>query len=103
MANTPVLTPREVDEALELLPAWTRDADRITAAFAMESFPVAIELVDRVAVAAEDAGHHPDIDIRWRTVTFTLTTHDAGGVTHRDLALAGRIQGSAQALGWRRP
>jgi len=48
-------------------------------------------VVDRVAEAAEAADHHPDIDIRWRTLTFTLATHSAGGVTAKDVDLAGTI------------
>jgi 4a-hydroxytetrahydrobiopterin dehydratase len=52
----------------------------------------AIEVVDRVAVLAEAADHHPDIDIRWRTLTFTLSTHDAGDkVTMADIRLAEQI------------
>jgi 4a-hydroxytetrahydrobiopterin dehydratase len=53
---------------------------------------VAISVVDAVAIAAEAADHHPDIDIRWRNLTFRLSTHDAGGrVTARDIALAHQI------------
>ncbi|GEL18549.1 hypothetical protein PA7_23860 [Pseudonocardia asaccharolytica DSM 44247 = NBRC 16224] len=48
-------------------------------------------MVDRVAEIAEQADHHPDIDIRWRTLTFRLSTHSAGGLTEKDLALAARI------------
>jgi 4a-hydroxytetrahydrobiopterin dehydratase len=47
--------------------------------------------VDRVAKVAEEMDHHPDIDIRWRTLTFRCSTHSAGGVTTRDIALANRI------------
>lgn len=55
------------------------------------SFPSAIDWVNAVAEAAEELDHHPDIDIRWRTVTFRLSTHSAGGLTTRDLDLARRI------------
>ncbi|GAB3858989.1 hypothetical protein GCM10029963_59570 [Micromonospora andamanensis] len=57
----------------------------------LASFPDAIAVVDRVAATAEELDHHPDIDIRWRTVTFRCVTHSAGGVTERDLRLARRI------------
>jgi 4a-hydroxytetrahydrobiopterin dehydratase len=57
----------------------------------LASFPAAIAAVDRIAVVAEELDHHPDIDIRWRTLTFTVSTHSAGGVTHRDVELARRI------------
>ena len=62
------------------------------------SFPAGIEIVRRAAALAEDMDHHPDIDIRWRRVRFGLTTHDAGGVTELDLALARRIDGIAAEL-----
>jgi 4a-hydroxytetrahydrobiopterin dehydratase len=54
-------------------------------------FPAAIAAVVRVAELAEERDHHPDIDIRWRTVTFTVRTHSAGGVTVLDIALAAAI------------
>ena len=57
----------------------------------LPSFPVAITVVDRVAEVAEELDHHPDIDIRWRTLTFALATHSAGGVTEKDFGLAARI------------
>ena len=56
-------------------------------------------MVDRVAEAAEAADHHPDIDIRWRTLTFTCATHSAGGVTGKDVELAGTIDGIVRAAG----
>ena len=55
------------------------------------SFLEGIELVRRVAEAAEASDHHPDIDIRWRTVTFRLSTHSEGGLTDKDLVMAGTI------------
>jgi 4a-hydroxytetrahydrobiopterin dehydratase len=59
------------------------------------SFPEAVELVRKVAEAAEAANHHPDIDIRWRKVTYTLSTHSAGGLTQLDLDLAAQIDSLA--------
>ncbi len=59
------------------------------------AFRDAIKLVDQVADAAEEMNHHPDIDIRWRTVTFTLSTHSMGGVTDLDISLARRIDALA--------
>jgi 4a-hydroxytetrahydrobiopterin dehydratase len=60
-------------------------------------FPSGIALVDAVAVAAEAAGHHPDIDIRWRDVLFVLSTHSEGGVTAKDIELAIQIDTLARA------
>jgi 4a-hydroxytetrahydrobiopterin dehydratase len=58
-----------------------------------------IRIVDDVAVVAEALDHHPDVDIRWRNVTFSLSTHSRGGVTDRDVELARRIDGIAERHG----
>ncbi|MGI5216393.1 4a-hydroxytetrahydrobiopterin dehydratase [Nocardia sp. CA-290969] len=89
--TTPLLTETEITDALESLSGWTRDGDAITRTVQAPTFPAGIELVQRVAEAAETANHHPDIDIRWRKVTFTLSTHSAGGLTALDVALAREI------------
>jgi 4a-hydroxytetrahydrobiopterin dehydratase len=86
-----LLDAAEITRALEDLPAWSGDTDAIRRTVEAESFPAAIALVNRVAEAAEAADHHPDIDIRWRTVTFVLSTHSAGGVTSKDIAMAAKI------------
>jgi 4a-hydroxytetrahydrobiopterin dehydratase len=80
-----------IDSALAGLDGWSGGPDGITRTVELSSFPAAIAAVDRVAEAAEAADHHPDIDIRWRTLTFTLATHSAGGVTPKDLDMARRI------------
>ena len=89
-----------VDAALVPLPGWVRSDGVITATYAMPTFPAGILLVDRAAELAEAANHHPDINIRWRRVTFMLTTHDSGGLTEKDLSLARGIHAAALALGW---
>jgi 4a-hydroxytetrahydrobiopterin dehydratase len=86
-----VLSPAELSDALAGLPDWSGDTTGIERAVKAPTFLDGIRLVDAVAAAAEAADHHPDIDIRWRTVTFRLATHSAGGVTEKDLALARRI------------
>jgi len=96
---TQLLESSEIDEALAGLSGWTRDGDSIRAQFSAPDFPTAIGLVDAVAIAAEAANHHPDIDIRWRNVLFVLSTHSAGGVTSADLALAKVISTQAAELG----
>lgn len=94
------MDPTTVAELIGEFPEWQRSGDTITATYAMPTFPLAIELVNRVAVAAEAANHHPDIDIRWRRVAFVLTTHDAGGLTNLDVELARDIHAKAVQLGW---
>ena len=65
--------------------------DGISRTVRLPSFPTAIAVVDRVAEVAEEIDHHPDIDIRWRTLTFRCVTYSANGVTTRDIKLAQRI------------
>jgi len=76
---------------VECLPDQVRAGGRagvISRTFPFPDFPAAMQFVDAVAVLAEQAWHHPDIDIRWNKVTLALTTHDAGGLTKRDFVLA---------------
>ncbi|WP_280413936.1 4a-hydroxytetrahydrobiopterin dehydratase [Nocardia carnea] len=89
--TTPLLTETEITDALDSLPDWSRAGDTINRTVQAPSFLAGIELVRRVAEAAEAANHHPDIDIRWRKVTFVLSTHSAGGLTAQDVALAREI------------
>ena len=96
-----LLDQTAIDAALSGLDGWTGGPDGITRTAELPSFPVAITVVDRVAEAAEEADHHPDIDIRWRTLTFTLATHSAGGVTAKDTALAARIDEIVRSAGVR--
>ncbi|MDO3702290.1 4a-hydroxytetrahydrobiopterin dehydratase [Micromonospora sp. C28SCA-DRY-2] len=86
-----VLTAEAVRDELGALADWSGDPAGITRTVELASFPDAIAVVDRVAATAEELDHHPDIDIRWRTLTFRCVTHSAGGVTVRDLELARRI------------
>lgn len=93
MTETPApLSSHEFRAALLALPAWSGDAEGIHRAVEASSFLAGIDLIRRVAGIAEEMNHHPDIDIRWRHLAFRLTTHDAGGVTGLDLALARHIE-----------
>ncbi|MGM7649199.1 4a-hydroxytetrahydrobiopterin dehydratase [Nocardia sp. JW2] len=87
MGNS-LLSDPEITIALATLPDWSREGDSITRTVKAPSFLDGIELVRKVATAAEQADHHPDIDIRWRTIRFTLSTHSAGGLTGQDTAMA---------------
>lgn len=86
-----LLDDAAITSALESLPGWERDGDSLVRTAQLPSFPAAITVVDRVAQDAERRDHHPDIDIRWRTLTFRLSTHSAGGLTDKDVELAGAI------------
>ena len=86
-----LLSADEVVANLAELPNWSGDSSGITRKVSLPSFPAAITVVDRVAEVAEQMDHHPDIDIRWRNLTFACATHSAGGVTGKDFELARRI------------
>lgn len=91
------LTDPQIDERLTRLPHWRRDGDSVRRTVEARDFPTAIAIVDDIAAHAEKVDHHPDIDIRWRTLHFTLSTHSEGGLTARDFDLAHYIDAAAQA------
>jgi 4a-hydroxytetrahydrobiopterin dehydratase len=78
----------QIKSALASVPDWKKKSTVISRTFQFKDFPAAIKFVYAVARIAEQAWHHPDIDIRWNKVTLALTTHDAGGLTKKDFALA---------------
>ena len=86
-----VLTNDQVDAALPDLDGWERSDGALRRSVKFPTFLDGIDAVRRVAEAAEQKDHHPDIDIRWRTVTFALVTHSAGGITDQDLQMAKTI------------
>lgn len=87
----PVLTDPEIQSALGSLPGWRRNGKAIERIFEFPGFKDAMAFVNRIAEAAEQADHHPDIDIRYNKVTMALISHDSGGVTQRDIRMAGKI------------
>ena len=89
------LTDQQLNEGLRSLPDWRREGDTLRRSIEAADFPAAIRLVVAVAEAAEAMDHHPDIDIRWRTLHFALSTHSAGGLTALDLDLAAQIDALA--------
>ena len=91
MARPPRLSPEDVSAALSGLPAWSGDADGIERTVKLGSFREAVDTVVAIADVAEEMDHHPDIDLRWRTVRVAVVTHSAGGVTALDLDLARRV------------
>lgn len=86
-----VLSAEQLASALAELPGWSGDPSGISRTVTAPTFLDGIHLVDAVAATADTADHHPDIDIRFRTVIFHLATHAAGGVTEDDLSLARSI------------
>ena len=83
-----------VAQALGQTPGWERAGSEIRRTYRFKDFREALAFVNRVGDLAERAGHHPDIDIRYNTVTLALTTHDAGGLSAKDFELARAIDRS---------
>ena len=89
------------DTALAGLPGWTWDEgrDAIAKSYRFPDFSAAFGFMTRVALAAEQADHHPEWSNVWNRVDILLTTHSAGGLTQKDVALAARIEALAAAAG----
>jgi len=104
MEAVEALAEEELAAALGTLAGWSGDIHEIRRTVVAPSFLEGLAIVQAVGVAAEAANHHPDIDIRWRKVTFALTTHDVGGrVSGLDVALAGTIDAIAAEHGAGQP
>jgi 4a-hydroxytetrahydrobiopterin dehydratase len=86
-----VLTTAEIGLALGKLRGWTAQGNSIVRTFQFGNFVEAINFVNKVAGVAEAANHHPDISINYNKVTLALVSHDAGGVTQRDMKVAAAI------------
>ncbi|MDT5076253.1 MAG: 4a-hydroxytetrahydrobiopterin dehydratase [Mycobacterium sp.] len=86
-----VLSNEEVDAALPSLDGWERTDGALKRSIKFPAFLAGVDAVRRVAEYAESQDHHPDIDIRWRTVTFVLVTHSEDGITQKDLDMAGQL------------
>ena len=86
-----VLSDAQVDAAAATLDGWARSDGALRRSVTFGSFLGGIEGVRTVAELAERADHHPDIDIRWRTVHLALSTHSEGGITEKDVELARQI------------
>ena len=85
------LSNTEIQERLKIMPEWSLAGGAIHKKFTFKSFIPAIGFVNKIAEAAEQANHHPDITINYSQVTISLSTHSEGGVTPKDFQLAGTI------------
>jgi 4a-hydroxytetrahydrobiopterin dehydratase len=95
----PKLTDAEVSAALAELHGWKLDAGMLMKTYKHATFPEAIVFVNAVAHLAELANHHPDVDIRYSNITLRLTTHDSGGITSKDVALAKEVEAARKKMG----
>ena len=91
MPRPPRLSDDDLAAALPGLPLWSGDGDGLRRTVELPSFRDAVAAIVAIADVAEEMDHHPDVDLRWRTLHLSLVSHSAGGVTEFDLALARRI------------
>jgi 4a-hydroxytetrahydrobiopterin dehydratase len=82
------LSPNEIQQHLKSLHGWSLIDNQLSRTYKFHNFLAGINFIDHLALLAEAAQHHPDIDIRYTSITLRLTTHDAGGITKKDFALA---------------
>ncbi len=94
-----LLNPEELTRQVADLPEWRIAGQSLSRSYKFPNFLSAITAVDQIAVEAETMNHHPDIDIRWRNLLITLSTHSEGGITQLDIELAHQMERIAGALG----
>ena len=87
----PALTSSELETRLHTIPAWRIETGELTRTFTHKDFRAALAFVNKVGDLAEQAGHHPDIDIRYNKVRLGLVTHDAGGISAKDFDMAAAV------------
>jgi pterin-4a-carbinolamine dehydratase len=93
-----VISDADVRARLADMPGWTLEDGTIVRVFRTTGWKSSLMVVNAVGYLAEAAWHHPDLAVSWGSVTVRLSTHDAGGITERDIELAGRIEA---LVGWR--
>ncbi|HVN94715.1 MAG TPA: 4a-hydroxytetrahydrobiopterin dehydratase [Terracidiphilus sp.] len=91
----PSLSPDAAQSRLARLPGWKIESGELVRSFEFKDFVAALAFVNKVGEAAEKAGHHPGIDIRYNRVRLALVTHSEGGLTEKDFDLAAKVQGLA--------
>jgi 4a-hydroxytetrahydrobiopterin dehydratase len=87
-----LMNDAEIRQGLKILPGWIRQGDELKKKFEFKNFVQAMDFVNSIALLAERANHHPDIDIRWNKVQLALSTHSSGGITEKDIVLAKEIE-----------
>lgn len=89
------LSDLDIQRALGKLSGWSRRGDTLQKTYRFRTFRAGIDFVNRAAAIADRMDHHPDIDIRYTKIGCSLSTHSAGGITQKDLTLAGELDGVA--------
>src|SRR5687768_17704095 len=96
-----ILSPQQIAAKLKSLEGWSAEGKTIRKEYKFQDFPEAVLFVSALVPGAEDADHHPDIEIHYKRVILTYSTHSEGGITRKDLdgaALADEVAGSLQHL-----
>ncbi len=93
------LSDLDIQRALGKLSGWSRRGDALQKTYRFRTFRAGIDFVNRAAAIADRVDHHPDIDIRYTKILCSLSTHDAGGITQKDVALATEIERLASEAG----
>jgi len=93
-----LLKPDEVAAKLKTLDGWTLEGKAIRKQFTFQDFPEAVLFVSALVPGAEDADHHPDIEIHYKRVILSYSTHDEGGLTEKDFEGAGMADAIAASL-----
>jgi 4a-hydroxytetrahydrobiopterin dehydratase len=91
------LNEAEINEVLHTHPHWSLREGRLVREWTFKDFAAAMEFVNQIAAIAEEADHHPDIDVRYNRVLLGLESHDAGGITSRDVSMVKKIDGLPSA------
>lgn len=94
-----LLDDEEIARQVADLPGWSVASAALNRTYEFADFPTLVRAVDAIAVEAEHMDHHPDLDIRYRTLHVVCSTHDRGGITQLDVELAHRVHGIATGLG----
>lgn len=95
----PTLSRGEIEQRLKDLKGWTLDGNAVRKQFVFAGFPEAVAFVKRLVPEAESADHHPDIQINYKRVTLTYSTHSEGGLTDKDFAGAAMADRAAARIG----
>ena len=93
-----VLTPTDLTEKLKGLDGWSHAGDAIRKEFVFQDFPEAVLFVSALVPGAEDSDHHPDIEIHYKRVVLSYSTHSEGGVTENDIDGAAMANAVAESL-----
>jgi len=94
-----LLSDEEITRQLGDLQGWRREGASIVASYDAPDFPTAVRLITAAGDEAEQMGHHPDVDLRWKVTHWRLSTHSEGGLTQLDIELAHRVSVAAARLG----